>query len=213
MLKDSTYPPGRHSTQRRIICADNLCCRCASLRQPFIFEGSQKCCARIIWFSLKGHKGRQHCAPAGNLCIQGLQMKTEYVFAMAVLLWCLIIGSAQAEPVQASSESKAVGNRNVPDENVAPAFTVPSGAIVPPSELSTTKPVEKGAPGVTLPSGPMAADLIGGVQRPTKPDDVPLVIKLPGGAVVAPSGELLGAQNTTNSTPVTNSTNQRGSPR
>ena len=138
-------------------------------------------------------------------------MKTEYVFALAALLWCLIVGSAQAEPVQASSESKAIDNRSVPD--VAPAFTVPSGAIVPPSELSTTKPVENGAPGVTLPSGPMASDLIGGVQSPTKPDDVPLVTKLPDGAIVAPSGELLGAQNATNSTPVTNSTNQRGSPR
>ena len=128
-------------------------------------------------------------------------MKTEYVFALAALLCCLIISSAQTEPVQASSESKAVDNRSVPDENVAPTFTVPSGAIVPPSELSTTKPVENGAPGVTLPSGPMASDLIGGVQSQTKTDDVPLVTKLPDGSIVAPSGELLGAQNATNSTP------------
>ena len=128
-------------------------------------------------------------------------MKIEYVFALATLLCCLIIGSAQAEPVQASSESKAVDNRSVPDG--APAYTVPSGAIVPPSELSTTKPVEKGAPGITLPSGPMATDLIGGVQSPTKPDDVPLVTTLPDGAIVAPGGELLGAQNATKSTPVT----------
>jgi hypothetical protein len=144
-------------------------------------------------------------------------MKTESVFAQAALLWCsLIIGSAQAEPGQASSESKDIDNRSVPDENGAPAFTVPSGAIVPPRELSvqkTPKPAENVAPGVTLPSSPMASDLIGGVQRPTKPDDVLLVTKLPGGAIVAPSGELLDAQNTTNSTPVTNSTNQRGSPR
>ena len=144
---------------------------------------------KIIWFSLKGHKDKQHCASAGNLCIQGLQMKTEYVFTLAALLCCLIISSAQTEPVQASSESKAVDNRSVPDG--APAYTVPSGAIVPPSELSTTKPVEKGAPGVTLPSGPMATDLIGGVQSPTKPDDVPLVTKLPDGAIVAPSAKPL----------------------
>ena len=134
-------------------------------------------------------------------------MKTEYVFALAALLWCcLIISSAQAEPLQGSSESKAIDNRSVTDEKGAPVFTVPSDATVPPSELSvqkTTKPAENGAPGFTLPSGPMASDLIGGVQSPTKPDDVPLVIKLPGGAIVAPSGELLGAQNATNSTPIT----------
>ena len=131
-------------------------------------------------------------------------MKTEYVFPLAALFWCcLIISAAQAEPVQASSESKAVDNRSIPDENVAPAYTVPSGAIVPPSELNTTKTVEKGAPGITLPSGPMATDLIGGVQSPTKPDDVPLVTTLPDGAIVAPGGELLGAQNATKSTPVT----------
>ena len=133
-------------------------------------------------------------------------MKTKSVFALAALLWCLIIGSAQAEPVQSSSENKAIDNRSVPDENGAPAFTVPSGAIAPPSELSvptTTKPAENVAPGVRPRSSPLARDLNGGVQRPTKPDDVPLVTKLPGGAVVAPSGELLGAQNATNSTLVT----------
>jgi hypothetical protein len=123
-------------------------------------------------------------------------MKTEYVFALAALLSCVEIGSAQAQPVQAGSESKAIDNRNVSDENGASAFTAPSGAIVTPSELSTqksAKPAENVAPSVTLPSGPMASDLIEGVKRPTKPDDVPLVTKLPGGAIVAPSGELLGA--------------------
>ena len=139
-------------------------------------------------------------------------MNTEYVFALAAVLCCLIISSAQAEPVQASLESKAVDNRSVSDENVAPAFTIPSDPIVPPRELSTAKPAENAAPGVTLPSGPTASDLIGGVRSSTKPDDVPLVTKLPGGAVVAPSGELLGAQNPTNSTPVAPS-NQRGSSR
>ena len=135
-------------------------------------------------------------------------MKTESVYAQAALLWCcLIISSAQADPLQGSSESKAIDNRSVMDEKGAPVLTVPSDATVPRSELSvqkTTKPDENVAPGFTLPSGPVASDLIGGVQSPTKPDDVPLVIKLPGGLIAAPSGELLGAQD---------ATNQRGSPR
>ena len=108
--------------------------------------------------------------------------------------------------MQGSSESKAIDNRSVMDEKGAPVLTVPSDATVPRSELSvqkTTKPDENVAPGFTLPSGPVASDLIGGVQSPTKPDDVPLVTTLPDGAIVAPGGELLGAQNATKSTPVT----------
>jgi hypothetical protein len=128
-------------------------------------------------------------------------MKTEHVFSVAALVWCLTLNSAHAD-AQGSSESKPIDNRNVGDENVAPAFTIPS-----PSELigvqKPTKPDENVAPVFTLPSGPMASDVIGGVQSPTNPDDVALVTKLPGGAIVAPSGELLGAQNATNSTPVT----------
>ena len=61
-------------------------------------------------------------------------MKTKYVFALGALLTCLLVGSAaQAQPFQGSSESKAIDNRSVPRENVAPVFTLPSGATVSPS--------------------------------------------------------------------------------
>jgi len=57
-------------------------------------------------------------------------MKTKYVFALGALLTCLLVRSAaHAEPF----ESKAVDNRSIPDENVVPVFTLPSGAIVSPS--------------------------------------------------------------------------------
>jgi hypothetical protein len=135
-------------------------------------------------------------------------MKAEYVLVLSALLWCLLVGSPLAEPLQGSSENKAIDNRIIPDEKAAPVVTVPFGAIVPPSESSiqnTTKSNENDDTAFTLPSGPKASELIGGVRDPTKLDDqnVPLVIKLPGGAIVSPSGELVNAQNATNSTPVT----------
>jgi hypothetical protein len=55
-------------------------------------------------------------------------MKTKYVFALSALLTCLLVSAAQAE-----SENKAIDNRSAPHENVAPVFTLPSGATVSPS--------------------------------------------------------------------------------
>jgi hypothetical protein len=136
-----------------------------------------------------------------------LTMNREYVLALAALLGYLII-SAQAEPLQGSSGSKAVDNRSVPDATAAPVVTVPSGAMVSPSDSSVqkaTKSHHNDSPDFSLPSGPKASDLFDAVRSPTNPDNrnVPLVIKLPTGAVVSPSGELIDVQNATNSTPVT----------
>jgi hypothetical protein len=121
--------------------------------------------------------------------------KTEYVFPLAALLWCLTVGSAQPGALQGSSDSKAIDNLSVRDQNVAPLVTIPS-----PSELlgpqKPTKPDEN-APLVKSPS-----ELIG-AEEPAKPDDnAPLVIKLPTGGVVLPSGELIGVQKQTNSAQV-----------
>jgi len=57
-------------------------------------------------------------------------MKTKYVFALGALLTCLLVRlAAQAEPFR----SEAIDTRSIPHENVAPVFTLPSGAIVSPS--------------------------------------------------------------------------------
>jgi hypothetical protein len=109
-------------------------------------------------------------------------MKTEYVFALSILLCCLVVGSGQSENLQESSDSNAIDNRSVSNKDVTPPVRIPS-----PSELI----------------GPSPSELLG-VQKPTKPDEnVPLVIKLPSGGIALPSGEVIGVQKTANSPPVT----------
>src|SRR5262245_34694953 len=122
--------------------------------------------------------------------------KTEYVFALAALLECLIFSSAQAGSLQGSFESEAVDTQSAVDRNVAPLYNIPS-----PSEyigVHTPTNPDENVPSVRSPS-----ELIG-VQTPTNPDEnVPLIIKLPTGGVALPSGKVIGIQTPTNLTQVT----------
>src|SRR5262245_5415502 len=123
--------------------------------------------------------------------------KPEYVFALAALLWCLIVSSAQAGTLPESSESKAIDG--VGDQNVAPLsipsptkqFSIPS----PTKQFDVQNLKEKNFPSVMSPSE------LPDVPKLTNPDEnVPLVIKHPAGGVWLPNGEVIGVQKPVKST-------------
>jgi len=117
-------------------------------------------------------------------------MRTEYVSALAALLWCLIINSA------AQAES--------PQINVVPYSTpLPSDSLVGTlSDGPKNSSGNKTVPSTEIPQG-VKSRAESRESVAVKNATAAPVFMLPSGAIVTPSGELIGVQNATNSTPIT----------
>ena len=119
--------------------------------------------------------------------------KIECVVALAVLLWCLIVSSAQAETLRGSSESKAIENQSAVDQKTAPLS--PSSIIPSPSELIGTPPENApfvgapNAPSVSKPTeSPRVSSAIEPMESPSDPIGVLTIIL----AITVPLGFALG---------------------